>query len=149
MPEIEHFLTLQGHSVDLSKKGKLLIRRRDKSGAPSCPYLTSPPAGFEEWYRKTKAEIDSFDLRPLWIIGRATATSPSGATITADVVAPLHVYNYGVGGGAIEFDVNEVIKLPINGQDVTIEKPINRTLSISKQTFRGRRRGCVARARRR
>jgi hypothetical protein len=135
MPEIEHFAFLQNHDVGLSKTGKLLIRRIDKDSIPVGPKLKAPP-GFEDWYRRTKAEIDSNDLRPLWIIGKATATASSGATITADVVAPLYVYNYGVGGGAIEFDINDFIKLPINGQDFSTERPINKTLNISKQTFR-------------
>jgi hypothetical protein len=135
-PEAVFFKFLQEHDVKISSKGVVTARNVDKNYTPVGPSIKLP-AGFEDWYKKLKPEYDSFDMNPLWIIGKAIAVGSSGGLINADFMAPICVYNYGVGGGSIEFDLKDFIALPIDGKDFTVESPINKMLDISKQTFRG------------
>lgn len=135
-PEAIFFKFLQDHDVKVSKNGAVTARNVDKNSIPVGQPLKMP-AGFEDWYKKLKPEFDSFDMSPLWIVGKATASGASGESLTADFMAPICVYNYGVGGGSIEFDLKDFIALPIDGKDFTVELPINKTLDLSKQTFRG------------
>ncbi len=135
-PEADFFRFLQNHQVELRGRGSVTARAYDKSGSPSGPKVKLPD-GFADWYKKLKSEFDSFDMGPLWIAGKATATSETGSTLMTDFMAPICVYNYGVGGGSIEFDLKEFIALPINGTDFVVDYPVNKTLNIDKQTFRG------------
>ncbi|TBC71547.1 caspase family protein [Rhizobium leguminosarum] len=142
-PDVKYFKFMYGKLIEEDKRGRIKITDLEKDKT-----VTKLPVGFETWYQKYKklfipddhaGETDpSLETdTTLNIAGRMTSWNPKGESQIVDFAACLSLIAPGVGGGALEYNLHQIVRLPIDGQKHKIQISVNKQLAKSGDVFRG------------
>lgn len=129
--DLNFFALTWGRAVEEDSTGRVTVTDYNTNKKVKLP------AGFKEWYQKNKGAFESTDLYTLNIAGRMKSSNRRGETQVADFAAMLLLIAPGVGGGALEYDLHERIKLPVDGKNHNIHKAIGKKLTKAGDVFRG------------